>query len=308
MNAKSKWILDHMGRDLSNKNLRSTDFTNANLSYFNFSGCDLRGADFTSANLTGANFSGVKTGINPVNRTFIFVTALMMATGSVIAGLAAAQTLQFMFMSANRLVAISGILTLIFTMLFLVFMMWKGIGTSFRLLVLPVSIAAPLTGLIAYFTGGGTGTGMLYLTICLILIFIMMLAGIVARVAAGSVSNVMFVLVAVAGALFSTSIGGGIGMMIAGISCAVVSKRALNNGIDFTPLRAVVVFITAKFGTSFRNARLSSARFCGCAIHNTDFSNAKLKFVTWDHCTTVNSILPDYVSAKEKLNENRNEE
>jgi hypothetical protein len=272
----------------TNKNLQHACFANEDLSHFHFSDSDLRGADFSSADLSGAVFTNVKVGIPPLYTALIFVIGLLM---SVLCGyiiMIAGQNIQIMFAATDPKIKASSIITLLLIALFIIMSIWKGLGNSISDIVLPVCAAACVIALSAYLSGKGAGVGMLYLAFTLMLIVLMYIVATVGRVAVGVMSNVLFVAVALAGTVFSKSIGGCVGATIIGISCAVISKRALSGEENFGLLRSVVAFIIARFGTSFRNSKLTSARFSRSIIRNADFSNADISFLYWDDCEKIN--------------------
>ena len=72
---------------------------------------------------------------------------------------------------------------------------------------------------------------------------------------------------------------------------AVISKRALGGAKGFEPLRKVASFITKRFGTSFRNARLEQTDFTGSKIRNADFTNAEVSSVSWKETKKINCLI-----------------
>jgi uncharacterized protein YjbI with pentapeptide repeats len=75
------------------------------------------------------------------------------------------------------------------------------------------------------------------------------------------------------------------------ISCVLISKKALAGAPGFESLRKIACTITAKFGTSFRNTRLSNANFSQSKIRNADFTNADVSSVQWGDSKKVNCII-----------------
>ena len=279
-----------MAKDYSNKNLQNAIFKNEDLSYARFSESDLRGTDFSNANLTGAIFTHVRTGITPLNTVLLFILALAVSLLSGYVAMLAGQTVQAMLKSNDSNVRLAGIITTAITILFIAFTWWKGATRSITYLIIPVVALAVVIGVIAYVSGLGTGRGMLYLILALVLVVVMFFVGIVARTAAGSLSNILFFIVAISGGIFSKSLGGGIGTAIMAISCALISKRVLSGAKGFEGLRKVAFFITRKFGTSFRNSKLAEANFSQSKIRNADFTNADLSYVNWSNTKKFNCI------------------
>ena len=131
---------------------------------------------------------------------------------------------------------------------------------------------------------------MLYLILSIFLVVIMFIVGTIARDIAGTLSNLLFLIVAIAGGIFSKSVGGGIGTTILAIACMQISKRALSGAKGFESLRRIAGYVTKKFGTSFRNSNLERAHFSHSQIKNTDFTGANLSSVNWDDAKTMNCI------------------
>ena len=281
-----------MNKDYANKNLQKASFKNEDLVNSNFSGSDLRGADFTGSNLTDANLTHVKTGIPLVNTIFIFLAALVVSLASGYIAMLAGHTIQGMLKSADGNVRTAGIISIVLIVLFLAYCFWKGGGAAIRNLFIPAIAVSIVIGLVAYFSGLGTGMGMLFLAISLVLIVFMLIVGTIARAAAGVLSStILFMIVALGGGMFGKSVGGGIGTVVLAISCVVISKRALGGARGFESLRKIACAITSKFGTSFRNARLSNANFSQSKIQNADFSNADVSSVKWGDSKKVNCII-----------------
>jgi hypothetical protein len=288
MDTKRQVITNTLHHYFTNKNLQHASFANEDLSHFHFSDSDLRGADFSSADLSGAVFTNVKIGIPPLYTALIFVVGLMIAVLCGYIVMIAGQNVQMMFSSTDPKIKAAGIVTMLLIALFIVMSTWRGLGNSIKDMVLPICAAACFIALSAYLAGKGTGMGMIYLAFTLLLIVLMFIVGTVGRVAVGVMSNALFIAVALAGALFSKSIGGGIGATIIGVSCAVISKRALSGAENFGVLKNVVTFIIARFGTSFKNSKLTSARFSHSIIRNADFTNADISLLYWDDCEKIN--------------------
>ncbi|OQP38637.1 hypothetical protein A4H97_18105 [Niastella yeongjuensis] len=279
-----------MEKDFSHKNLQGASFRNKDLTHARFADSDLRGADFSGSNLDGADFTHVKTGITPVNMVLIFLAALIVSLFSGYIAMLAGSTIQRMLNSNEENIRTAGITTIVIALLFIVYSWWKGVGHAIRQLVIPTTIAALIVGFIAISSGLGTGKGMLYLILALILVAVMFVVGTVARATAGSLSGILFWIVALSGAFFGKSIGGGIGTTLMAIGCAMISKKALKGAPGFESLRRVAGYITRKFGTSFRNSHLADANFSRSNLHNSDFSDVDTTVVHWGNSKKINCI------------------
>jgi hypothetical protein len=280
-----------MNKDQSNKNLKNASFRNVDLSNGNFSGSDLRGADFSGSNLTGADLKNTKIGITPASTFLIFLIALIVSALSGYLAMLAGQTTQIMLASEDANIRNSGILSVVIAGLFIFYALWKGGGKTIRQLVIPILVVVIIIGAIGYFSGLGTGMGMFYLGLSVILVTIMMIVGTVARTAAGALSNILFIVVAIAGSAFSNSLGGGIGTMVLAVSCGLISKKSFKNSERFGVMAKISASITRKFGTSFKSSNLTGGNFSKAIIKNADFSNADLSLVIWGDSKKNNCLV-----------------
>jgi uncharacterized protein YjbI with pentapeptide repeats len=119
----------------------------------------------------------------------------------------------------------------------------------------------------------------------------MFVVGTIARAAAGTLSDLLFIVVALSGAFFGRSVGGGIGTVIMAVSCMIISKRALKGARGFRKLGSVAKYITRKFGTSFRDSKLQNVNFSRSYLHNSDFSHADISMVHWGNSKKINCVL-----------------
>jgi hypothetical protein len=289
-----------MSKDYSNQNLQKASFRNEDLRGAIFSGSDLRGADFTASDLSDADFTKARTGISTANIVLLFLAAFIVSMLSGYVAMLAGQTIHILIDSADSKIRIVGFVCIGLVILFILYSLWKGVRTAIFHLIVPIIVIAVIIGVVSYTSGIGTGKGMLFLIVSCALVAIMFIVGTIARAAAGSLSNILFIAVALVGGIFGKSIGGGIASVIMAVSCAVISKRALQGAKGFDFLKKVAASITRKFGTSFRNSRLTNANFSGARLHNADFSNASLSQVNWGDAKKINCLpLEGKASAKE---------
>jgi hypothetical protein len=183
---------------------------------------------------------------------------------------------------------VAGYLAAIIFVLFAVLAVRRGVGHAAKQIIVPVVFFAAALAVISYFSGFGNGHGVSYLILSLVLIVVMFGVGTIARVVAGSLSTVMFWVVAVLGSVYGRSVGGGIGTVIMAIACVQISKRALSGAKGFELLTRMASLVTEKFGTSFRAARLDLADFSQTILHNADFTNSSTRSARWDNCQKIN--------------------
>src|SRR5688572_26871572 len=269
-------------KDYSHQNLQKSSFENGDLRYANFSGSDLRGANFSGANLTGADLTKIKTGIPTIETIWIFIAALLVSLLSGYMAFLTGATVHAMLASKVNEIRAAGIISSVMIILFIALSLWKGVGNAFIRLIVPVSLFALVIGIVSYASGFGNGSAMLQLITSLLLVVVMFAVGTTARAAAGSLSNILFLIVALSGGIFGRNIGGGIGTVIMALACMQISKRALSGAKGFEALRKVAFYFTRKFGTSFHHAKLVAANLSNSKLRSTDFSGADTTLTQWD--------------------------
>jgi uncharacterized protein YjbI with pentapeptide repeats len=272
----------------SNENLQKASFKNKILPNANFSGSDLRGADFTGSDLSGADFSNVRTGMTTVNAIWLFIASLVVSLFAGYLATLVGRTLSKLLESNDSHIRIAGIVSIVLIVIFILYAIWKGGSKSIFLLIIPAVMLALVSAVVFYASGLGTGKNMLYIALSFFLLLIMFNIGTIARTAAGNLSNILFIIVALSGGIFSKTLGGGIGTLVMAISCAVISKRALAGAEGFSFLKKTALLLTSKLGTSFRDAQLAGANFSGSKIHNEDFTGADIASVNWADATRFN--------------------
>lgn len=289
-----------MPESYSNKNFQKASFKNVKLTKANFSGSDLRGADFTGADLSGGDFTNVRTGITSVNAVLLFIASLAISLFAGYLATFVGRTLSVLLKSNNSHIRTGGIVSIALIIIFILYAIWKGGSKSIVYLIIPTVILALVSAVILYTSGLGTGMNMLYIALAFFLLLIMFVIGTIARTAAGSLSNILFLIVALSGGIFSKTLGGGIGTLIMAISCAVISKRALGGAEGFGFLKKIAVIVTRKLGTSFRDTQLTGANFSRSKIHNADFTGADIASVNWTDATRFNCKHDDEIVTDKK--------
>jgi hypothetical protein len=278
-------------KDFSNRNLQKMSFVGQDLRYSHFTNSDIRGADFSGANLNGVDFTGARTGIPPMRVAIILFVSLIISLLSGYFAMLGGKTVQLLILSKNEYERTAGSLSMFMIIGFFLYAWLKGGGVAIRNMVIPIVILSLLAAAVIYLTGIGTGRGMFFLAVSLILVAIMFIIGTIARTAAGSLSNILFLVVALSGGMFGRSVGGGIGTLLLALACALISKRALHGDKGFAFLRRVSLYITSRYGTSFRNAKMSNARFYNAKVHNADFSHTDISLINWGNVKRVNCTI-----------------
>jgi hypothetical protein len=274
--------------DYSNKNLQGQSFKGQNLQNAKFCEADIRGVDFSFANLENADFSKAKTGLRTRYTVLVFIFSLVVSLFSGYIAMLSGITIRSLINSDEANMQVAGYMTLGYFAIFMGFAFWKGLFKAFKKIVIFMFALTILLGSFAYVTGLGTGIGALKAILALVLMMLMFLAGTISRATAGTLaSNIMFLAVAMAGAMFGRSVGGGLGTVVLALACAVISKRALNEKYKSSRLRKIALTFGSWFGTSFKSADLTNVNFSDTEIKNTDFSNSKLTGVNWTNTKKI---------------------
>ena len=270
--------------DYSGKNLQGKSFKGQNLQNAKFCEADIRGADFSSANLENADFSKVKTGLRTQFAVLVFIFSLVVSLFSGYIAMLTGITIRSLINSDEANMQAAGYITLGYFVIFIAFALWKGLFKASKQVLIIMLVLTILIGLFGYLSGLGTGVGALKALLALTLMWLMFLVGTISRATAGTLaSNIIFIAVAMAGAMFGRTVGGGLGTVVLALACAVISKRALSESNKSSLLRKIAIGMGAKFGTSFKDADLTNANFSDTIIKNSDFSKAKLAGVNWSN-------------------------
>jgi hypothetical protein len=280
-----------MPKEAAKRQSQKISFKNEDLSYVCFYGDDLRGVDFSGADLSGATFINVRTGILPINLILIFVFSIVLSALSGYIAMLGGDAIQIMLESHDNKMKSMGIAMIIITILFIVYCYWKGGADAFKRLLIPIFFFSVILGGLSFFSEAGSGKAFLFELLSLILVVAMFIVGTIATATVGSISNILFLVVAITGIVFAKHLGGALEAVCMAISCALISRRALSGASGFGTLRRIASYFTTKLGTSFRNCILSGADFSlSQTINNTDFTNAETSLVFWGDVKKLNCI------------------
>ncbi|MDJ0747015.1 MAG: pentapeptide repeat-containing protein [Xenococcaceae cyanobacterium MO_167.B27] len=261
--------------NFSGQNLQGKSFKEQNLIGADFRGANICSTDFTGANLTNADFSDAVAGLDRKSTIIVFLISIFISmTAGAMAGLGG-QFIQRLFEQSqytSLAITISNILLAIF----LLVTFWKGLGTAIKSLVSKIVFSSLLLGVLAIVTGVGNGVGAIGVIFCLVFLTIVTIGATVARACGGTMSNILFFLVAISGVLAGRTFSGGLGATAIAISSVLISKRALSGDIRDRFILRLSLAISAYFGTSFRKSNLTNANFTNARLINADFRQATL--------------------------------
>jgi hypothetical protein len=271
-----------MDTSFSGKDLRNRSFRGQVLRGASFHAADLRGADFSEADLRGADLTAARTGMGRAWASVVSVLALIASLLiGIVSGIGGAWLKTLMHAPGPRYRAMGVFLT-VELVLFLAALLWKGPRYALER-VLPVAIAlAAVIGLIAVATGAGTGSLALA-----VIAFSAMGAAVIAfatlvRVAAGGVSSIMFMVVAMSGAIVGGLTGGGLYATAVALTGMIAAQLGLRGKRSYPGLMALTVDLVCAGGTRFRGANLTGASFAAARLRHADFRGAKLDATRFD--------------------------
>lgn len=275
---------------------------NINTTHSVFRNQDLRSKKFVNTNLKDAVFEKCNMGISPFNGVVIFIIAACLSLTAGYIAMLSGSAVQALLTAKEPRLQLAGYIICVLFLTSVAIAIGRGLNYSSARLALIMIGLVILIGLISYFTdAAGAGIGALYGVATLLLVFIMLLIGAIARATAGSLqSTLLFMIVAMGGGIFAKSLGGGIGTLIMTIATVVISKKALKSNKD-SLIKNITLRISTAFGTSFKNTNLSGASFNDMVIKNSNFQGAQMDNIKL-HNTTES--LCYYGSSKNTLTNN----
>ncbi|QFS43128.1 pentapeptide repeat-containing protein [Nostoc sphaeroides] len=281
-----------MADEFQRSNLKGKDFQGQNLAGANFSYADIRGANFSNAVLVGANFYNTKAGL-PTFRVISLVSLSLIL--SLFAGLISSYGGAFISDLLINNTSDFGIISLITLGIFLIIIVWQGLGAT--LATLAEVVAACLIAALAFFPDKQAGLiiGGQFTALALAGIIAgvanMALATAIARVMGLSgtvpITGLMAVIGAVIGALLgvrsqvSAYLTSGVLGLVAIALGIYVGSQAITGNKKYSLIRLLAISIVAQGGTSFRGANLTDADFTQATLKTVDFRKATLTRTCW---------------------------
>src|SRR5690606_11713252 len=143
--------------------------------------------------------------------------------------------------------------------------------------VLPVTTAlAFAAGLVAMISGAGTGSAALLGLVFIVLAAVLVGLSVLVRATAGTTSQLLFAVVAVAGGLAGGAAGGGITAAAVAIAAMLMARRSATLEPEYPLLARITAAIASRGGTRFRDANLTGANLDHARLVACDFRGANL--------------------------------
>ena len=276
----------------SGQNLQGKSFQGQRLVGADFRGADIRSTDFTGADLTNSDFSNIVAGLDQKSSMILFFLSISVAA---IAGAAAGLGGQYIerLFERSPYTSLTIAINTILVAVFLLVTFLQGLGPAIKSLISKIVFWSLVIGVLVIVTGVSNGFGVIGVILYLVLLTIVAVSGTIARTCAGTMSNILFFLVAISGMVVGRSFGAGLEAMAITISSVLISRRALSGDRrDAFVLRTTLV-ISSYFGTSFRQANLTNANFTNARLINTNFRQATLTRICWDRVQNLHLVVRD---------------
>lgn len=258
-----------------------------------FSGKDVRGADFTGANLRSAIFRDAKFGVAPKVGAVILGVALLVTVGlGVVIGLMVDEIRTQLNGEEWDEVAAGG--SMLFTLLvFIALLVWRGFDMAIKVIVVLYLVLMAGNLIANAIWEDLEWYRALRFTAVLAVLFLAILAGVLARVVGGVFGIWSVVIVAVVGGLATGEAQGGIAGVVVALSLAAISKRAVRGDRRDRSLRRLAQRLVGRWGTRFVDADLTGVDFTGTDTGRCGAKGATLEGVTWDPKQPLPLDLPD---------------
>jgi hypothetical protein len=280
--------------NFANQDLRNRSFKGKNLQGADFSGADLRGCNFNHALLMDANLERVRTG--QTRRQLMVLVTLILAVGLLVGDVVSRLSFAALGQTAEK-VGWNFVLALYASLGI------AGFGIGLKTLAKPRSLLARMAGvvsatasgaLVGFFYGGTTGNQLLAIlqrestgeNNPQTAIAGAVLLGLLMAVSSFKTRNgIISVIVATAGAVTAY----GFAFLIGTTAIALLTTSHWLWGFILSALSLLYLWLTLKalalitqtsrqvWGTSFRKANLTGARFAGAKLENTDLKEAITK-------------------------------
>lgn len=290
-------------RNFRRQDLSGQSFAGQNLAGADFSGANIRGADFTNTILRGANFTEVQGGLQPSEAILLFLFLVLIAVllGSAAGFVGTLLNLELRTYTSPFEEITAGWAMLLLLLTFCLISVLEGIITGFGVFVLALVIAVSLVAI-----------GPIFYTFVNPIAFAISSAIALAITIISSVTALSILAVITAIAAFRAfDIKAAIVVIatyIAAFGYIVVATNIVTSIVPVVPaviilgcylgwqslqghpkhviFRRVAAAITARWGTSFRDADLTQADFSHAKLHNTNFDGAMLTKVCWTGTST----------------------
>jgi hypothetical protein len=245
-------------------------------------GLDLRGLDLTGANLREANLRNARCGMSRGWEVFVTLGALLASVGiGVVCGLGGSHLESMLRSDSTHPVArFSAAFLAAELLILLAGFIWKGPRAALRWL-LPQAFALIAAGMVVAWMSGYTGKSGLVMVGGTLLMVALLSLGALARAVAGASGRLLFMVVALSGALAGRAIGGGLVAFAMALGAVIVGQRVLSRPESAPSLSRWASAIVSAGGTSFRGADLRGAHLeqatldC-CDLRGANFDGAHL--------------------------------
>jgi hypothetical protein len=290
-------------RNFRRQDLSGQSFIGRNLSNADFSGADIRGADFSRAILREANFTGVQSGLQR-NEAILLLVFLILTAALLGAAVGFVGTLLNLDLRAYTTAfeeTTAGWAMLLLLLVFALISVLEGITTGFGVFALAFTISVTVAALgplvvslvspIIFAVSSAIALSITVVSSVTALTVLATTTAIAAyrtfesraAIAVASVFVLMFVYIVIATDIVTSIVPVVPAVML--LSSYLGWRAFQGDGRQSIFLR-IASALTARWGTSFRNADLTKADFSNANLNNTNFEGATLTRVQWTDATS----------------------
>jgi len=187
----------------------------------------------------------------------------------------AGATLRHLLSSPDSTQRVIGGIVTSYVVLLLAGSLQRGMRATERRMLPPILVLSALATVTGWLLGGTGAAGVAMLALSLA-IYVLVVLGTLARTLAGTFGQVLFVVVALSGALVGKLLGGGFPAAAIALGAMVLGRRSLSGDQRSPSVARVAVDLACAFGTSFRGADLRGAQLDGAVLAYTDVEHALL--------------------------------
>lgn len=290
-------------RNFRRQNLSGQSFAGQNLAEVDFSGADIRGTDFTNTTLRGANFTEAQGGLqlSEAILLFLFLVLVAILLGSAAGFVGTLLNLELRTYTSPFEEITAGWAMVLLLLAFCLISVLEGIITGFGVFVLALVIAVALVAIgpifytfvnpIAFAISSAIALAITIISAVTALSILAVITAIAAFRAFDLKAAIVIIATYVAAfgyIVVATNIVTSIVPVVPAVIVlgCYLGWQSLQGHPKHIIFRRVATAITARWGTSFRNADLTQANFSYAKLRNTNFDGAMLTKVCWTGTTT----------------------
>ncbi len=293
------WLYQQGERNFRRQDLSGQSFVGKNLSDADFSGADIRGTDFSKAILRGTNFTGVQAGLqrNEAILLLLFLIALAALLGACVGLVGTLLNLDLRAYTSSFEETAAGWASLLLLLVFALLSVLEGITTGFSVFALAFMIAVVVAALgplvisfmvnpIIFAISSAVALAITIISSVTALTVLATTTAIAAfrafelraAVAVASVFVVVFLIIVITTNIVTSIVPVVPAVMLLSV---YLGWRSMQGDPRQDIFLQIATALTARWGTSFREADLTRTNFAHAKLSNTNFEGATLAHIRW---------------------------